>query len=108
MVTMTPQTLQVHRVPAALLRARTRSDNPSTDGWATRVVRLLHATVPHPWDNPGVWPRCQQFLPHVLAATESSTALDQAAEDVAWLLLLAAGLRFSLDAPTKFAGECGS
>jgi Tetratricopeptide repeat len=34
-----------------------------------------------------------------LAATESATALNQAAEDVAWLLLLAAGFRFSRSEP---------
>jgi hypothetical protein len=45
MARITPDSMQVHRVPAALLRARTRQDEDS-GGWATIVIRLLAGAVP--------------------------------------------------------------
>ena len=85
MATVAPHSIKLHRIPAALLRARTTTD---TDNWATAVVRLLRAGVPrHPWDNPEVWPTWQGLLPHVLAATDPARDLDDnVAADVAWLL----------------------
>ncbi len=44
---------------------------PDRGGWAAVVVRLLHAALPGDvWNNPVVWPRWQQLLPHVLAAVD--------------------------------------
>ncbi|MFC7612352.1 FxSxx-COOH system tetratricopeptide repeat protein [Actinokineospora soli] len=63
MAEVTPDSVQLHRVPAALLRAR--ADRAST------CVRLLGASVPgNPWDNPQTWPLWRQFLPHVLAVVD--------------------------------------
>ena len=95
MATVTPHSISVHRVPAALLRSRTRHDTPTPDGWRAIVVRLLRTAAPEgsPWNNPGVWPRWHQLLPHVLAATDPARRLDQVPEQVAWLLDRAATYR---------------
>ena len=74
----------LHRIPAALLRDRTRADQ---DNWPRRVVRLLIAAVPRkPWDDPSTWPVWRALLPHVLAATGADRPLDTATEHAAWLL----------------------
>jgi len=86
MARMTPDSMQLHRLAAALLRARTREDEDS-GGWATIAVRLLRAAVPaDPWNNPPTWSDWQALLPHVLAATDTSRPLEPAGEDVPWLL----------------------
>jgi hypothetical protein len=77
LVTITPHALQLHRVPAALLRSRTRDDDPDRAGsgsstWAIAVIRLLHAAAPGEVRNRHLlWPVWQQLLPHVLAVTSS-------------------------------------
>jgi hypothetical protein len=95
---VTPDGLQLHRVPAALLRARTTDQDPDrarprrlrnrvVGGWAVTAVRLLRHAVPEdPWNNPAVWPAWRQLLPHVLAVTDPSRNLDTAGGAVAWLL----------------------
>jgi len=91
MARMTPESMQVHRVPGALLRARTHQDEES-GGWATIVIRLLREAVPvEPWDNPTTWPDWRALQPHVLAATDPSRPLESAGDDVPWLLNTAAG-----------------
>ena len=70
MARMTPDSMQLHLVPAALLRARSRED-PDSEDWAAIVIRLLRTAVPaKPWDNPPTWSDWRQLLPHVLAATD--------------------------------------
>ena len=82
MAVVTPHSIGVHRGPAALLRARS-----GDDGWPAIVFRLLHAALPgHVWNNPPVWPRWQQLLPHVLAATEPDRSLDNVIDEVSSLL----------------------
>jgi hypothetical protein len=94
LATLTPHTVQVHRVPAALLRARTREDQSDVGGWAAAVIRLLHAAAPeNPRNNPSVWPRWQQLLPHILAATDPSRPIEPVPGEVAWLLDHAAQYR---------------
>jgi tetratricopeptide (TPR) repeat protein len=93
---VTPDSLQLHRIPAALLRARTTDQDPDRarrrklrprGGWAVTAVRLLRHAVPEdPWNNPAVWPAWRQLLPHVLAATSPNRNLDTAGGMVAWLL----------------------
>ncbi len=84
---LTPDTIQLHRVPAALLQARTHNDQPAPGGWPTIAVRLLVASAPpDPWQNPAVWPAWRQLLPHILAATDPARDTDPVAEYVAWLL----------------------
>ena len=90
MARIAPDSMQVHRLAAALLRAWTHEDEES-GGWATIVVRLLRGAVPgDPWDNPPSWPDWRALLPHVLAATDTSRPLEPAGEDVTWLLDTAA------------------
>jgi len=86
MARMTPDSMQVHRLAAALLRARTHEDEES-GGWATIAVRLLAGAVPaDPWNNPPTWSDWRQLLPHVLAATDTDRPLEPAGDDVTWLL----------------------
>ena len=98
--TLTPHTVQLHRVPAALLRARTRRDHPDTGGWATTILRLVRAAVPaDPWNNPAVWPRWQQLLPHVLAVVDPARGLDSQSWELAWLLDRAGAYRSARGEP---------
>ena len=87
MATLTAHSIQVHRVPAALLRARTRDQHRDLGGWAAVVVRLLCRALPGDvWDNPVVWPRWQQLVPHVLAAVDPDRRLDDVPDELSWLL----------------------
>jgi hypothetical protein len=100
MATVTPHSLTLHRVPAALLRARTRRESPIPGGWAAAVVRLLHVVAPvDVWNNPAVWPMWQQLLPHVLASTDPVRPLDQVPDQVSWLLGQAASYRHTRGEP---------
>jgi hypothetical protein len=94
MATVAPHSMQLHRVPAALLRARTRTD---PEAWGALVIRLLSVAVPgEVWSNPAGWPQWQILLPHVLAAVAPDRHIDEAvAGDVAWLLHRAATYRRS-------------
>jgi DNA-binding SARP family transcriptional activator len=76
-------TLILHRLLAAILRARPSSQQDLP----TLVVGLLGAAVPDkPWDNPPAWPAWRQLLPHVLVTTDPHRNLTGVEEDVAWLL----------------------
>ena len=76
MAVLAPHTLQLHRVPAALLRTRAGGSASSRNEWASIVVKLLRAAAPDKVvNNPGVWARWQQLLPHVLIATDPARAL---------------------------------
>src|SRR5262249_2094039 len=46
MARVTPHSLQLHRVPAALLRAPTAADTPAEGGWTATAVHLLHPAAP--------------------------------------------------------------
>jgi len=84
MATVAPHTLHLHRVPAALLRARTRTDPRA---WPEIVVRLLRAALPgEVWNNPAAWPHWRGLLPHVLAAVAVDRPCDDVADEVSWLL----------------------
>jgi len=93
MARVTPGAVEVHRVPAALLRARTAAaEDIDGGGWAPTVVRLLRAVVPgDAWNNPPVWPIWRPLLPHVLAAVDPDRDLDDVADEVSWLLRTAGG-----------------
>ncbi|MGW5715303.1 FxSxx-COOH system tetratricopeptide repeat protein [Amycolatopsis sp. NPDC003865] len=93
MADVTATTAKLHRVPAALLRARTK--HVLTAGsldWPVVVVRLLRAGLPpvDPWGNPSAWPIWQPLLPHILVATDSERDLQPAISDVAYMLERAA------------------
>ena len=78
MATVSPHGIQLHRIPAALLRARSQgSEVTAAAGWATTVVRLLDQTAPgNVRTDPGGWPLWRRLLPHVLAAAGRDVALD--------------------------------
>ncbi|MCY1136832.1 FxSxx-COOH system tetratricopeptide repeat protein [Actinoplanes sp. Pm04-4] len=80
---VTPDTLQLHRLMAALLRERATDQNPGHD-WRFRTARLLtNATDDLPADEPRSWPQWSRLLPHVLAtgdAVEDPRLLSRAAD----------------------------
>lgn len=87
LVTTTPHSVRLHRVPAALLRSRTGALLPDADRWPTRVVHLLEAVSPaYVEDEPDTWPLWQQLVPHVVAAVSTGRALDLADTAVVQLL----------------------
>lgn len=79
--------VQLHRIPAALLRSRTDGAKKPR-GWGIVVLILLRRTVPsNVWDNPDVWPTWDRLLPHVLAAVAHDHDVDDDIfGSVAWLL----------------------
>jgi tetratricopeptide (TPR) repeat protein len=88
MATVSPHGIQLHRIPAALLRARSQAtDVTAAAGWAAIVVRLLEKTAP---DNvlfdPGGWPLWRRLLPHVLTAAGRDEALDAVPAEATGLL----------------------
>ena len=69
--------IQLHRIPAALLRARSQASGNAAGGWAATVVRLLEKAAPgNVRTDPGGWPLWRRLLPHVLAAAGRDVALD--------------------------------
>ena len=83
MATVSPHDLQLHRVPAALLRARSQaSQDAPVAGWAASVVGLLDQAAPvNVRFDPGGWPLWRRLLPHVLAAAGREAALDTVPAD---------------------------
>jgi tetratricopeptide (TPR) repeat protein len=87
MATVSPRSIQLHRVPAALLRARSQGSDVTAAGWAATVVRLLGATAPDDVGiGPGGWPLWRRLLPHVLAAAGHDAALDAVPAEATRLL----------------------
>jgi hypothetical protein len=93
--TVSPHFLQLHRVPTALLRARSQaSEDAPAAGWAASVVGLLDQAAPANVRNPGGWPLWRRLLLHVLAAAGHEAALDTAPADATRLLDRAATYPF--------------
>ncbi|KDO11276.1 hypothetical protein DV26_08340, partial [Amycolatopsis mediterranei] len=91
MAEVTTTTIQLHRVPAALLRARTRRDITADDDqdatWPVTTVRLLAAGLPEdPWINPPSWPSWRALLPHLLFACDPERPWQPVTTEVAYLL----------------------
>jgi Tetratricopeptide repeat len=88
MATMSPHGIQLHRIPAALLRARSQAtDGAAAAGWAATVVRLLDQTAPGNVRNDlSGWPLWRRLLPHVLAAAGRDEALVAAPAEATRLL----------------------
>ena len=65
MATVSPHGIQLHRIPAALLRARSQgSEVTAAAGWAATVVRLLDKTAPgNVRIDPGGWPTLETVAP---------------------------------------------
>ena len=107
-------TVQLHRVPAALLVARSTGESPGEYDWAATTVRLLRAAVPrNPGSDPGVRRAWRQLIPLVLTATDPARPLDAVVADVGWLLdntagyLHARGLRYAAEALFRDAHDLG-
>ena len=96
MATLSEHGLQLHRIPAALLRARTKTNQDDSvagaaESWPADAIQLLHAAAPAvEWGDVSMWPIWQQLLPHVLVATEPTRIPDPAIEQAASLLDTAA------------------
>jgi tetratricopeptide (TPR) repeat protein len=88
MATVSPQGIQLHRIPAALLRARNHgSDVTGAAGWAAAVVGLLNETAPGKVRNDaGGWPLWRRLLSHVLAAAGHDAALEAVPAEATRLL----------------------
>jgi tetratricopeptide (TPR) repeat protein len=78
MATVSPPGIQMHRIPATLLRARSQgSGGAANGGWAVTIVRLLDDAMPVDVRiNAAGWPIWRQLLSHVLAAASRDPALD--------------------------------
>jgi hypothetical protein len=92
LVQITPDSVALHRIPAALLLARTDHEHPedAAGGWVAAAVRLLRAAVPENPSDPTSWATWKQLLPLVLSATNPGRRLDDATADAGWLLHQAA------------------
>jgi tetratricopeptide (TPR) repeat protein len=93
MATVSPHSIQLHRIPAALLRARSQASQgtPSALSAAT-VVRLLEKAGPgNLRSDLGRWPQWRRLLPHVLAAAGRDAALATVPAEATRLLDRAAG-----------------
>jgi tetratricopeptide (TPR) repeat protein len=85
-IRVSPESLLLHRIPAALLRSHSPISAP-VHGWAALTAELLRAAVPaDPRNRPTTWPAWQALLVHVLTATDDSRAPDAVADDIDWLL----------------------
>ena len=83
---VTAGSVQLHRVPAALLRARTAHRSAGLGGRPSRCGCCMPPRPPDAWNNPPVWPAWRPLLPHVLAAVDPARPLDEVAAEVTWLL----------------------
>jgi tetratricopeptide (TPR) repeat protein len=94
MATVSPHGIQLHRIPAALLRARSQaSEVTAAAQWAATVVRLLEKAAPSGdlRNDLSGWPVWRRLLPHVLAAAGRDEALDAVPAEATRLLDHAAG-----------------
>ena len=86
-----PDSLQLHRVPAALLRDRVASAGArSVREHLAATLKLLQSALPSDsWVVPASWPVWQRFLPHLLVVTGRAHDLESAdlGDDEAWRLL---------------------
>ena len=89
LVTHTAAGLLLHRVPAALLRARTQTSPGPRKSWPLEVLDLMDTALPASsrGDDPSEWSVWQQLLPHALAVT-STTRHPDPNEDLAQQIAL--------------------
>jgi tetratricopeptide (TPR) repeat protein len=88
MATVSQHGIRLHRIPAALLRARSQaSEVAAAAGWAATVIRLLEKAVPGNLRNDlGGSPLWRPLLPHVLTAAGHDVALDTVPAEATRLL----------------------
>jgi tetratricopeptide (TPR) repeat protein len=83
---LTPSTIILHRVPAALLRDSATQREEAQ--WADTVVQILHQGMPErAWRNPAVWPQWRPLVPHILEAVDAARPLADVIQEVTELLL---------------------
>ena len=104
LIQATPQSVQLHRVPAALLRDRDRDrTGPGMAAGRAAVLRTLRTVVPDESWEVSAWPIWQQLLPHVLTVLEShpddEDADDEVTEAINYLLSRAAAYQQWRGAP---------
>lgn len=98
MARVTTDSVHLHRVPAALIRARTARAGE----WSETVVRLLESAAPaKPWNNLAAWPSWRGLLPHVLVATADDRDLSGVVEQVTWLLIRASAYLHTRGEPRR-------
>jgi tetratricopeptide (TPR) repeat protein len=66
-----PEVVAVHRLLQQVIRDQLDSEQ-ERHAWARRAVELLRSAFPADPDEPSAWPRCDQLLAHVLAATDNA------------------------------------
>jgi tetratricopeptide (TPR) repeat protein len=74
LVTITADTLTVHRLVQTVVRAsHTPQDQQQ---WAGAAVRLINVAFPDDSDDVVSWPACARLLPHALAVVDYAETLD--------------------------------
>jgi tetratricopeptide (TPR) repeat protein len=84
LVTATQDSLAVHRLVQAWVRARL--DRQAQQHWAAVAVGLVWAACPADTDDPETFPACARLLPHALAATDHASTLAADPQATAGLL----------------------
>ena len=87
---VTPQTIRLHRVPAALLRDRDTMQRGAGTGLAD-TASVLAAVVPDQPSEVAAWPSWRLLLPHVFAVVGHGSDMpdEESAEDITYLLVRA-------------------
>jgi tetratricopeptide (TPR) repeat protein len=89
---VTPQTIRLHRVPAALLRDRDTTQRGAGTGLRDMAGVLVAVVPDQPWEV-ATWPTWRLLLPHVLAVIDHANEdpdQESAANDIAQLLEMTA------------------
>ena len=84
---VTPQTIRLHRVPAALLRDRDTTQRGAETGLRD-MTAVLAAAVPDQPQEVAAWPTWRLLLPHVLAVVDhgGDDPSRESADDINYLL----------------------
>jgi tetratricopeptide (TPR) repeat protein len=83
-VTLTDDTLGVHRLVQAVSRHRLSEDQAKT--WAGSAVNLVAMFFPEKADEVRAWPDCELLLPHALAAAGHAARVKAEPVATSWLL----------------------
>ena len=84
LMTVTPDSLTVHRLVQNVVRSSLGTDARRL--WATAALRLIDAAFPRGSSDVTMWPTCAPLLPHALAAVKHARDLGIEAETTAGLL----------------------
>jgi tetratricopeptide (TPR) repeat protein len=89
LVTVSEESLSVHRLVQAVVRTRLGQDDER--GWVKVAIALMDESFPLEPKDVTSWPTFQRLLPHVLAATEHAMRLGVASREIGNLLSWASG-----------------